>query len=717
MMHGPVPRMSYAGMIDARERVTGRIPYVINLRLPNMLHARLLRSTLPHGRIVRLDVSRAWRDVAREALELIRVEYAELPGVFEPGAALAADAPLVHEDDGPIVGPVVDASRVWGTNILSRYRLRRGDAERAFAEADEVFEDTFISPAVQHVSLETHACIARVDHGRVSVWSTTQMPHPLRAQLASIFKLPQSHVRITVSTLGGGYGGKIYAKVEPVITLLAQATGRPVRIHLPREEEFVTITQHGCEVKLKTGVKRDGTLVARQATLLYNTGAYAHIGPRVSRNGGHASVGPYDIPNVWVDSYSVYTNTPPAGAFRGFGHSQAVWANESHLDAIAERLGLDPLELRTRNLLGDGDTFATGQVLEDCHYRELLEHVARDIEWTADLHPPSAGREKRGRARGKGLASIIKATLTPSTSTATVKLNEDGSLNVATSSIEMGQGVKTTLAVLAAEQLGLPVERVLVTECDTDVTPYDMGTVSSRSTYAMGYAVVEAMSEVRAQLVRHGAELLEASADDLEIADGRVRIKGSPDRSLGVGDVVRRARVGNLMGRGTFSSKGGLDPETGQGIASHHYHQAAGAAEVEVDLETGRVQVLRYSGAVWAGRVINPVQAELQTEGSITFGLGQALYEEMAFDAGRLQNGNLADYMIPSLKDLPELRVRAMEHAQAGELHGIGEPSLPPVMAAIGNAVFHATGVRVRDLPITPEKVLRGLRELRGNST
>jgi CO/xanthine dehydrogenase Mo-binding subunit len=281
---------------------------------------------------------------------------------------------------------------------------------------------------------------------------------------------------------------------------------------------------------------------------------------------------------------------------------------------------------------------------------------------------------------------------------------------VLTSSVEMGQGLQTGLAIIAAEQLGISPELVSVSDVDTDVTPYDQQTSSSRSTHAMGSAVIAAMAEVRGQLLDLGAEMLEADRADLEIEAGSVRVRGAPDQALGVGEVVRRARRGNLLGNGVFQSQGGLDPETGQGIGSVHWHQAAGAAEVEVDLETGKVEILRYHAAVYAGRIINQVQAELQTEGSVAFGLGQALFEELLYDGGQLQNGNLAEYMVASIDDMPPVSLSILEHPQRAEIHGLGETSLPPVMAAVGNAVFRATGVRIYDLPITPEKLLRALR-------
>jgi CO/xanthine dehydrogenase Mo-binding subunit len=753
--------MTYSGMLDAYARVTGRVDYVINLELPGMLHAKVLRSTFPHARIKSIDVEAAraldgvalvltgdelrdrtdvWPyfgpvfrdqsvlaidkvrfvgdpvaavvaddlDIAQEALGLIEVDYEELPAVFDPRAALADAAPRIHEGP-PRTGttfPDLVIHAQGDSNVCNYFKLRKGDVDAAFAHADHVFEDTFTSPAVQHVPLETHACIAQVSGGRITVWTGVQTPHLLRAQLAEMFRLPLSAVRVVVPTLGGSYGSKCYPSIEPLTAVLAHCARRPVRLHLAREEEFITITKHAADITLKTAVDSDGTILARKSTCYYSTGAYADIGPRLIKNSGYATGGPHSIPNMSVDSYAVYTNVPPAGAFRGYGVSQAAWAYDSQLDLIAARLGLDPYEVRRRNLLVDGQTFATGDVAQDCHFVELLDAAARGIDW----HTSNGPERHASRVRAKGLSCVTKSTATPSTSTASVKLNEDGSVDVLTSSVEMGQGLQTALAIIAAEQLGLPPERVCVSTVDTDVTPYDQQTSSSRSTHAMGSAVIAAMAEIREQLLELGSQLLEADAADLEIESGTVHVRGAPDRAITVGDVIRRTRRGNLLANGTFQSQGGLDPDTGQGIASVHWLQSAGGAEVEVDLETGKVEILRYHAAVYAGRIINPVLAELQTQGSVAFGLGQALFEELVYDSGQLQNGNLSDYMVASIEDMPPVSVSILEHPRRAEIHGIGETSLPPVMAAVGNAVFRATGVRIYDLPITPEKLLRALR-------
>ena len=754
-------QMQVPGMLDANLRVRGRVEYAMDAKLPGMLHAKLLRSPHAHARLVSIDASRARAlpgviavitgpdlanrddiypyygpifrdqsvlvmdkarfvgdpvaavaaidlDTAQAALDLIDVEWEELEPVLSLDDALAAGS-IVH-DEPPRLGQTfadIIVRTEANSNICNHFKLRKGNIEDGFAQADHVFEDVFTSPPVQHVPMETHNCVAWWENGVLRLISATQMPFSVRAQLAEIFKVPQTRVRITVPTLGGGYGAKTYAKVEPVTAVLAQVTGRPVRLHLTREEEFVTITKHGMQIRMKTGVTRDGKIVARHSTCYFNTGAYADIGPRLIKNGGFGTGGPHKIDNVWVDSYAVYTNLAPAGAFRGYGVSQAAWAYESQMDMIADRLGWDPYEFRMKNLLNEGEPVMTGEPMYDAHFKDLLATAAERIGWDANVKAVRHGN----KVRGKGLSVIIKASVTPSTSSASVKLNEDGSLQILSSAVEMGQGAETTLSVLGGEVLDLRLDQVSITHPDTDFTPYDQGTSSSRNTYSMGTAVKMAVEDIKQQLFRLASDDLEVAIGDLEVFRGRVQVKGVPERSVGYGDLVRKARAGNLLATAVYASNGGLDPETGQGIGSVHWHQAAGAAEVEVDLDTGRIEVLKYHAGVYAGRIANPAQAELQTEGNIAFGLGQALYEEMIYDGGQLQNGNLADYMIVSIEDMPrQISLDVLERHESHDIHGIGETSLPPCMPAVGNAVFRATGVRILDLPITPEKVLRGLR-------
>ena len=392
---------------------------------------------------------------------------------------------------------------VEGTNVCTHFKLNRGDIHKGFAEADHIFEDTFTLPATQHCFLETHACIASVEPGgRITVWATTQNPFVVRTQLANIFKVPVAKVRVIVPYLGGGYGGKVYPKVEPITVALAQKAGRPVRVVLSREEVFYTITKHAAVIRMKTGVKKDGTLVARECEIHLDTGAYAEIGPRVAKKSGYTACGPYRIPNLKIDSYSVYTNKPPAGAFRGFGVSQSAWAVESQMDIIAAALKMDPLELRKKNGYNEGDTFVTEETLRAIGLKECLDEVAKSIGWDSNKFKSSSVQSSKSGniRRGKGLACMIKATITPSISCAVVKLNEDASLSIYSGTVEMGQGSETVLAQIAGKELAIPLQKIQVLGVDTDVVPYDLTTSSSRSTFHMGKAVQLAAQDIMRQL-------------------------------------------------------------------------------------------------------------------------------------------------------------------------------------------------------------------------
>jgi CO/xanthine dehydrogenase Mo-binding subunit len=493
-------------------------------------------------------------------------------------------------------------------------------------------------------------------------------------------------------------------RIEPITAALSRKARRPVRIALARNEVFHTLTKHGATVRLKTGVKYDGTLVAWEGTCHFNTGAYADVGASVAYAGGILS-GPYRVPHVSTDTYAVYTNLVPAGAFRGYGVPQTAWAYETHMDRIATDLGIDPLELRLRNALRAGDILPGDVVGPELHCQELLEDAARAVGWSE-----RSTHQQGPNVRGKGISLVLKAILTPSTSSASVKLNGDGSLDVLTSSVEMGQGARTVLAQIAADGAGVAYDRVSVSCPDTASTPYDQTTSSSRTTFVMGTAVRRAAEEVKQLILALAADRLETSQEDLVAEGGQVRVKGVPEHSLDYAEVIRRSGQANLLGHNTFIGRGRPDPRTGEPRGSAQYHAAAAACEVAVDLETGRVNIPRFHVNTHAGVVVNPTLAELQLEGSVLFGVGQALFEEMVFDNGQLQNGNLGDYMVPYLRDTPtELSVRALEDAQDGEIHGIGEQCLPPIAPAIGNAVAAATGVRVTDLPISPERILRGL--------
>jgi CO/xanthine dehydrogenase Mo-binding subunit len=749
-------------MVDARGRVTGRVRYALDATLPGMAVARLLRSPVAHGRIRSVDVSEARRmpgvvavltaadfddpdaparhfgpvlrdqpvvcgdkvrfagdpvaaiaaeteEQADAALRSIEVDYEPLPLVGSIDEALADDATLVHERASPASGGYSDIKLIdRGANVCTAFHLRSGDVEAGFEQADHVFDNTYESPAVQHVPMEPHVVLASFDEsGKLTVISSTQSPLAVRDTLAEMFGLPAGRVRIIVPPLGGGYGAKTYAKYEPVTAALSWKAGRPVKLVLPRDEEFLSITKHAARIRMRTGVTSDGRLLAREVRLDFDAGAYTDISPRLIKNGGYGCVGPYSIPNVRIDSYAVYTNHPPAGAYRGYGINQAAWAYEQQMDEIAESLRIDPVELRRRNLLERDAPFATGERMRESYWSELLERSAAAIDYDRDRRVVV----DEHRVRGKGVAVIIKSTITPSTTHAAIRLDGDGSLQVLASSVEMGQGAHTVLSQLVAQPLGLPMSSVYVAEPDTQYTPYDQTSSSSRTTRAMGTALTRAAEVIRKKLLDLAADLLEVAPEDLELADGGVAVVGMPASRIAIPEVMSRARTGSISADGEVITSGGLDPKTGQGVASDHWHQGASGAVVEVDLGTGKVYVKHLHSIAYAGRVINPRLARLQLHGSAMFGMSHALYEELLYDEGILTNPNLAEYAIAAMGDVPErLEVELLEDDGTAQIHGIGETTMPSTIAAIGNAVRAAIGASVTRLPITPERVLEAKR-------
>ena len=681
----------------ADPRVTGTIRYSQDVELDGMLHARILRSPYAHARVLGVDTSAVPEGVvvltpddvrhltrygpqiqdqtvlaidraryagdpvaavaaptrrqAEEALALIDVEYEEVPAVFDAVEGASGDAPLVHdrhnisENDAAYFG----MRPVEGTNICHRFRIRHGDVAAGFQQADVVVEETYRTAGAQHVPMEPHATVARWQDGRLEVWTGTQTPFNLRMDLAGIFGIPEKQIRIVCPPMGGSFGAKTFVRLEAIVACLARKAGRPVKAVLDRNEEWLTLNRHPATVRVAIGAKRDGTLVAKRVECWADTGAYADCGPGVAQKMGFASPGPYRIPNVWVDSHCVYTNLPPNGAFRGYGAMQSIWASERTMDLLAERLDMDPLALRLKNLLHDGDHYCTGEIMHDVRFEECLRAAAEAVRW-------SEGR------RGKGLSVLLKGMQTPSKASIVLEVDEDGTYTIRCATAEMGQGARRSIRLMAAELLAVDPERIRFPDPDTDLVPYDTRTTSSRSTHMMGRALVHAVR-------------------DLEL-----------DGKRGCGEVV---------------DHGGLDPDTGQGIASSHWHQGAGAAAVEVDEETGKMRVRHLHASVYAGRVVDRPGAELQNEGSMIMGLGTTLFEGNVFEGGQTTNANLSDYNIPAADDLPSMTHDLLEREGAA-VHGLGETALPPVPPAIGNALY-SLGIHITDLPITPERVLEAI--------
>lgn len=756
--------------IDAIEKVTGTAVYGADVVIHGMLYGKVLRSPYAHARIISVDTSRVWElpgvravvtgedmpgvlggeavmdmpflargkvrfvgepvaavaaedeETATSALSLIKVEYEELEAVIDPLEAMREGALLIHEGLDkykhiPVVKPVPNS------NIISSDEFRKGDVEKGFAESDYIFENTFRSHTVQHSPIEIHTAVVQVTaDGKITIWVPNDGPHRLRKDLADALEIPQNRIRVISTLIGGGFGAKGGLKVEPVgLALAMKCKHRPVKVVLTREEMFqAMLVRHATVATIKTGVKNDGTLVACEIKTVWDTGAYAEKGPTVTRQCTAVACGPYRIPHVKSTGYCVYTNKIISGAFRGYGTPQVNWAYESQMDIIARKMGIDPVEFRLKNALCDGDENPTGQVMTGVGVKECLRQAAAaaGLDRRRDTHRDQEGYKRRGI----GIACAIKNTKTPSGSAAAMYLNQDGSVNILTSTVEIGQGAKTIYAQMASEVLGIPMEKINISDPDTDFTPFDSSTTSSRSAFHMGNALIMAAEDIKRQLCEIAASLYGCSAGELEAADGKVRLKGgleSGEKSYE--PVTYQEIIKKKYGAGgTILGKSFYYPEvrsSGMWSApSVFWMYSAHAAEVEVDTQTGKVKVLRLVAAQDVGKAINPVNCEQQIEGGVLTGLGTALIEKVIFsDKGVVLNPNLHDYKIPTAVDAPvivPILVQVPDPNGPFGAKGIGEVVVTPAMSAVANAVEDAIGVRITDLPITEEKVLAALSQL-----
>jgi CO/xanthine dehydrogenase Mo-binding subunit len=518
----------------------------------------------------------------------------------------------------------------------------------------------------------------------------------VRIEIARLFGWPENRVRVKVPFLGGGFGGKLYIKLEALVAALAMLVRRPVKIALTMEEQFYMITKHPTTFRIKSGVARDGRIVARTCQVHWNGGAYADIGPRVAQKSGFTAAGPYDIDNISIDSYEIYTNRTPAGALRGFGVPQLVWAFESHTDLIARELGIDPVAFRRKNLLRNGRPHASGTVLHDAAITEVFDALVARMGWDKPFERGS-GTVRRGR----GIAIGLKAVISPTTSVAIVNISADGSATLYTGTVDMGQGSDTAFALIVGEVLGIEAEQVRVVHSDTDVTPYDMGTLGSRSLYHMGNAVRLAAEDARVKLRALAAEA------------------GLPEGTNYPPEEIFKKRygmqAGNAIGTGSFiPSYKSPDSQTGQSDNVTPFWMVGGSGvELEVDTETGQVRILRLVNAADCGKPINPGVARAQLSGAAVMQLGFTLSEAMHLDGGQVTNASLADYKIPGIGDIPPMEnelVTAEQHSGPFGAKGLGESGTFGVSPAIANAIHDAVGVRIMELPITAEAVLRALR-------
>ena len=748
---------------DARDKVRGRAVFTTDLKFPNMLHARVLRSPFAHARIRSVDIEAASRvpgvkaivlgkdypfrfghssvkdtpilawekalyhgepvaavaalddQAAQEAIDRIKVDFEPLPAVFDPVAAMEPSAPLVHPDLGnyskaSFVKPVPK------TNICHHALLRTGDVKLGFKMSERIYENSFRIPAVQHSSMEPHVIVAQADGGgRVTLWSSTQSPYIVRAEVCEALGWDMNRLRVIVPPLGGGFGGKDFPRFEPLATVLALETkGKPVRLWLDRDEEFITKVRPALVSFLKSGVMRDGSLIALEAKLYFDNGAYADFGPAIIRSSAFSMAGPYRIPHVASDAYLLYTNHPVSGSFRGFGIPEIAWSYESQMDIIATDLGMDPIEFRLKNGLEEGDVSATGEVMHSVGMKECLHRVASAMAWKADL--------PKGKGTGRGVAAVCKSVGTPSSSSVLLKVNEDGKADLLTSGVDMGQGLRTVLSQIAAEVLGLTPESVRVSFPDTDFTPYEKSTTASRSTFHIGNSTRKAAADVREQILALASEILETPAKDLMIRAGKIWVKEEPERTITVAELWKGGFYSKgqypLLGRGAYSTADiyrPIDPMTGRSARpTAFWMYVVQGVEIRVDEDTGKIDVIRVVSAHDLGRAINPLACEGQIEGAVAMGIGTALMEEMVFQEGRLLNSDWGTYKIPTAQDVPSivpLIVEAPHPEGPFGAKGLGEPGVGPVAPCIASALFDATGIRVYDLPLTPEKVYWALKK------
>ena len=749
--------------LDAPETVAGEAIYTDDISRPGMLHAVVVQSTVAHARVKRVDVSKALalpgvkatvtardfpkklsggfvRDetilavdkvryvgdavaaiaatdiaTARAAARLVEVDYEELPAILTIDDALAPGAALVHEE----LDKYFSTRPGKGTgNTLWDCGIEEGDVDAAWARCDTVVEGTFELPAQHHLYMEPTAAFAEPDRqGRVTVWASMQSVALAQQRVAEWLGIPMSKIRMLAPRVGGGFGGKGSPHFQPLAAALALRTGRPVKLTLTRTEDFEMMrSRHPARIRMKTGATKDGTLVAREFDAVLDAGAYADDSPGVVSVAALMGRGPYNIPHVRARSRGVYTNKLRAGAYRGFGNPQISFAAESQLDEIAARLRLDPVALRLKNAMRPGDRWLGGQTVEGCAFTQTLHAVKKAATEAKPLAPPRPGVK---RAVGYSAFAAPHGLLATSVH---VMLRGDGSVALNTGVIDIGQGSTTVLSQMAAEVLKLSVDQVSFAQPDSDSSPYDWKSAASRVTYMAGRATVAATEDVKKQILKHASEMMEAGIEDLELRPGgRVGIAGVPQKEVPFAMIAGRAHYmtgGPIAGKSEMIyDRDAIDPKRAKshGLAFGRvgtYSFGAQAVETDVDTATGEVRVLRAWSAHDIGRAINPSMVDGQIVGGFVHGLGYAVYEEMVWDGGRLANPTLMDYKIPTVLEAPEVIPIVIEEAEPSGpfgAKGIGEPPLVGVAPAIASAIAAATGARVRQVPMTPERVLNAL--------
>lgn len=741
--------------IDALEKATGAARFTDDLELPRMLHGKVLWSPHPHARILNIDTSRAERlpgvkavitgkdwggikygvlpttrdqhplaldkvryigdevaavaavdeDTAEEALELIRVEYEVLVPVFDPEEAMLEGAPRIHEEAPG--------------NISVHMKTELGDVEKGFRDSDYVREDRFETQAVAHCQLECYVALASFDaSGRLEIWTPNQSPFAKRRALANALKMSLDDVRVRRSYVGGAFGGRSETfALDFCAALLSRRTGRPVKITYSREESFRSTRQkHPFVLYLKTGVKRDGTIVAKDLRVVADGGAYNSTAAIAMSNPPTMLLPLFRIPNFRYEAFRVYTNKSVRGAMRGHGSQQFRFADGCQMDMIAEDLGMDPIEIRLKNVVETGERLINGSIVYSSGLRECIEKAAEASGWWEKKRQPSPGR---GLGIGCACTTCGFSLGIRSSSSAFVKFNEDGQATLFTGTQDNGQGNWSMMVQIAAEELGVSMNDVRLVAADTETTLQDPGTYSMSTTFISGNAVKSAAADARRQILEIAADKLEANAADLDARQGHVYVKGSPEKSIGIPEVIKLAMaLGKpIMGKGYYMPK--MDPlnyQTGdfRGQNTGTWSFGTVVAEVQVDPETGRVALERVTAAHDCGRAINPNEVEGQAEGSVVLGQGQVLTEELKWDGGLLLNSSFLDYGIPTAADSPEVKTIIVETIDPNGPFGAKEAAEPinvAIIPAIANAIYDAIGVRIQSLPITPDKILEAIKE------
>ncbi len=765
--------------VDGVKKVTGAAKYVGDMKWPRMLYAKCVKSPYAHAKIVSIDVSAAKAlkgvhdvitgdyytkrgglyledknflavntvkfcgepvvaiaaetpEIAEAACELVKVEYEPLPVINNPMEGMAKDAVLIHPELHtykvvPIFHPQAH------TNISHHHIIRKGDADAAFKYAEEHPDEYYITeheyhvPHVQHTPIENHIAVAQYEpDGKCTVWASCQSPYAVRQALSATFDIPLNKMRIISPYVGGGFGAKAGTTIEGIIIPLAMhSKGRPVMMEYTREEEFVnSYVRQGLYTKIKTAVRKsDGKFLAVQNNFYWDGGAYTEYGVNIVKASGFASTGPYEFDNVKTDAYCVYTNNPVGGPYRGFGMCESHYGIEQNIDEVAKEIGMDPIEIRRVNGLAPGKSTGTGEIMKSCGFLEALDQVAEAIQYDKPCDAPSGPH----KIRGKGIAGGWKSPSQPTNagSAAIIRMNEDGTFFLMTSGHDIGQGSDTALTQIAAEVLCCDPSKFTIRTGDTDHTPYEWQTVASRITYCAGNAIKLAAEDLKEKLLDLAQIKLGYIKRELYLEDGWIINRNHPESRMPMSDLALGLAFedgsgygGPAIGVGTFTLPNNInyDPATGYSPKpAAFWTTAAAGAEVEIDTETGVIEVKKMVESCDPGHIVNPELYKAQVEGGMMQALGTVLYEELLLKDGKVLNKSFVDYKIPTIDNTPETFIAmGVEHPEETGPYGargIGEPAMVPGAPAIANAIFNATGCRFTEMPITPEKMLKALQE------